>query len=60
MVASPVPDEDALRAIGDTLRANGYDATGIFDQGPVQLLFFNDPDGNTLEAACWLTSAPQP
>jgi catechol 2,3-dioxygenase-like lactoylglutathione lyase family enzyme len=60
MTTSRVSDEEALRAIGDTLRANGYDASGIFDQGPVRLLFFNDPDGNTLEAACWLTSAPQP
>lgn len=55
-----LPDEDALRELGDRLRDNGYDATGIFDQGPVRLLFFNDPDGNMLEAACWLHSAPKP
>jgi catechol 2,3-dioxygenase-like lactoylglutathione lyase family enzyme len=50
-----VADETALRCVRDALRSAGYDATDIFDQGPVRLLFFNDPDGNMLEAACWVT-----
>jgi hypothetical protein len=45
---------------GDTLRPRGYDATGIFDQGPVPLLCFNDPDDNMLEATRWLLSSTQP
>lgn len=49
-----LPDEAALRALQSRLRSSGVEVTEIFDQGQVRLFFFEDNNGLTLEAACWL------
>lgn len=54
-----LPDREALESLQERLRAFGITTTGIFQQGPVQLLFFEDPDGTLLEATCWDVDATE-
>ncbi|HEX5503707.1 MAG TPA: VOC family protein [Thermomicrobiales bacterium] len=53
-LALRLPDEAALGALRDRLRAAGVAVTELYQQGPVRLCFFEDPDGILLEASCWL------
>lgn len=53
-LALRLADEQALTAMRDRLRAAGVETAGIFAQGEVRLFFFEDNNGITLEAACWL------
>jgi len=52
-LALKLPDEHALRALQDRLRAAGVTPTDLFQQGSVRLFFFHDNNGLVLEAACW-------
>lgn len=50
-VSFQVPDEDALLALRDRLRANGVVAMGPIDHGMCRSIYFAGPEGLTLEAA---------
>lgn len=53
-----LPDEAALVALRDRLRAAGTEVTDLFDQGPVRLCFFRDNNGLLLEATRWRDDDP--
>ncbi|MFC9437370.1 VOC family protein [Nocardia sp. NPDC057030] len=48
-LAFAVPDEQALAAAGDLLRAHGVAVSAAVDYGPYHSLYFLDPDGRNLE-----------
>lgn len=47
-----LPAEAAREVLRQRLRAHGVGGTEVFEQGPVRLRFFRDPEGLTLEAGC--------
>jgi catechol 2,3-dioxygenase-like lactoylglutathione lyase family enzyme len=59
-LALKLPDEAALQALRERLRAAGVEATDLFQQGSVRLCFFHDNNGLVLEAACWLADPTRP
>lgn len=52
-----VPDEDALLALRDRLKAAGCEVTDVVDHGFIRSVYFTDPHGIALEASCWVLDA---
>ena len=56
-LAFNVADEDALMALRARLKASGCEVTDVVDHGFIRSIYFNDPNGIALEAACWMLDA---
>jgi catechol 2,3-dioxygenase-like lactoylglutathione lyase family enzyme len=56
-VAFNVADEEALLDLRERLKAAGSEVTDVVDHGFVRSIYFNDPNGIALEAACWIVDA---
>lgn len=52
-----LPDEEALHALRDRLKAAGCGVTDVVDHGFVRSIYFNDPTGIALEASWWAVDA---
>jgi catechol 2,3-dioxygenase-like lactoylglutathione lyase family enzyme len=52
-----VPDERALLALRDRLKAAGSEITDVVDHGFIRSVYFTDPNGIALEASWWVTDA---
>jgi catechol 2,3-dioxygenase-like lactoylglutathione lyase family enzyme len=48
-----LPDEEALLALRDRLKAAGCEVTDVVDHGFIRSIYFTDPNGIALEASCW-------
>ena len=48
-----LPDEAALVALQERLRAAGVEVTEVVDHGIVRSVYFTDPNGIALEASWW-------
>ncbi|NNE10982.1 MAG: VOC family protein [Ilumatobacter sp.] len=48
-----LPDEEALLALRDRVRAHGTEVTDVVDHGLMRSIYFNDPNGIALEASWW-------
>ena len=48
-----LPDEDAVLALRDRLRALGTEVTDVVDHGLMRSIYFSDPNGIALEASWW-------
>lgn len=48
-----LPDEDALVALQQRLRAHGTEVTDVVDHGLMRSIYFTDPNGIALEASWW-------
>jgi catechol 2,3-dioxygenase-like lactoylglutathione lyase family enzyme len=48
-----LPDEDAVLALRDRLRAAGTEVTEVVEHGLMRSIYFTDPNGIALEASCW-------
>ena len=60
-LALNLPDEQALHALRQRLKAADCDVTDIVDHGAVRSVYFTDPNGISLEASWWVhdpTSQP--
>lgn len=49
-----VPDEHALLALRDRIRAAGSECTDVVDHGVMKSVYFTDPNGIALEASFWV------
>ena len=56
-VSFNVPDEDALLALRDRLKAAGCEITDVVDHGFIRSVYFTDPNGIALEASWWTLDA---
>jgi catechol 2,3-dioxygenase-like lactoylglutathione lyase family enzyme len=52
-----LPDEEALHALRDRLKAAGCEVTDVVDHGFVHSIYFTDPSGIALEASWWVLDA---
>ncbi len=52
-----LPDEDALLALRDRLKAAGCEVTDVVDHGFIRSIYFTDPNGIALEASWWTLDA---
>jgi catechol 2,3-dioxygenase-like lactoylglutathione lyase family enzyme len=52
-----LPDEEALLALRDRLKAAGSDVTDVVDHGFIRSVYFTDPNGIALEASWWVLDA---
>jgi catechol 2,3-dioxygenase-like lactoylglutathione lyase family enzyme len=52
-----LPDEDALLALRDRLKAAGCEITDVVDHGFIRSVYFTDPNGIALEASWWVLDA---
>ncbi|HEV2360887.1 MAG TPA: VOC family protein [Acidimicrobiales bacterium] len=52
-----LPDEEALLALRDRLKASGCEVTDVVDHGFIRSVYFTDPSGIALEASCWTLDA---
>ena len=48
-----LPDEAALLALRERLRATGTEVTDVVDHGLMRSIYFTDPNGIALEASWW-------
>jgi catechol 2,3-dioxygenase-like lactoylglutathione lyase family enzyme len=53
-LALTLPDEDALLALRNRLKAAGCEVTDVVDHGFLRSVYFNDPSGIALEASWWV------
>lgn len=53
-LALELPDEDALVALRDRLRAANCEVTNVVDHGILRSVYFTDPTGIALEASYWV------
>jgi hypothetical protein len=56
-VSFNLPDEDALLALRDRLKAAGSEVTDVVDHGFIHSIYFTDPNGIALEASWWTLDA---
>jgi catechol 2,3-dioxygenase-like lactoylglutathione lyase family enzyme len=49
-----LPDEEALLALRDRLKAADCEVTDVVDHGFLRSIYFNDPSGIALEASWWV------
>ena len=52
-----LPDEEALLALRDRLKAAGCEVTDVVDHGFIRSIYFTDPNGIALEASWWTLDA---
>jgi len=52
-----LPDETALLALRDRLKAAECEITDVVDHGFIHSVYFTDPNGIALEASCWTLDA---
>ncbi len=52
-----LPDERALLALRDRLKAADCEVTDVVDHGFIRSVYFTDPNGIALEASWWVTDA---
>ncbi len=52
-----LPDEDALYALRDRLKAAECEVTDVVDHGFIRSIYFTDPNGIALEASWWTLDA---
>jgi catechol 2,3-dioxygenase-like lactoylglutathione lyase family enzyme len=52
-----LPDEDALLALRDRLKAADCQVTHVVDHGFIRSIYFSDPNGIALEASWWTLDA---
>lgn len=52
-----VADEEALLRLRDRLKSAGCEVTDVVDHGFIRSVYFNDPNGISLEASWWVTDA---
>lgn len=52
-----LPDEEALLALRDRLKAASCEVTDVVDHGFIHSVYFTDPNGIALEASWWVTDA---
>jgi catechol 2,3-dioxygenase-like lactoylglutathione lyase family enzyme len=52
-----LPDEDALLALRERLKAAGCEITDVVDHGFIRSVYFTDPNGIALEASWWTSDA---
>jgi catechol 2,3-dioxygenase-like lactoylglutathione lyase family enzyme len=52
-----LPDETALLALRDRLKAAECEITDVVDHGFIRSVYFTDPNGIALEASCWTLDA---
>ena len=52
-----LPDEDALLALRNRLKAAECEITDVVDHGFIRSVYFTDPNGIALEASCWMLDA---
>jgi catechol 2,3-dioxygenase-like lactoylglutathione lyase family enzyme len=53
-VSFNLPDEAALLALRNRLKAAGSEVTDVVDHGFLRSVYFTDPNGIALEASCWI------
>ena len=53
-VSFNLPDEAALLALRNRLKAAGSEITDVVDHGFLRSVYFTDPNGIALEASCWV------
>ena len=53
-LALNVPDEEALHALQQRLKASNCEVTDVIDHGAVRSVYFSDPNGIALEASWWV------
>jgi catechol 2,3-dioxygenase-like lactoylglutathione lyase family enzyme len=53
-VSFNLPDEVALLALRNRLKAAGSEVTDVVDHGFLRSVYFTDPNGIALEASCWV------
>jgi catechol 2,3-dioxygenase-like lactoylglutathione lyase family enzyme len=56
-VSFDLPDEEALLAFRNRLKAAGCEVTDVVDHGFIRSIYFNDPNGISLEASYWVVDA---
>ncbi len=56
-VSFNLPDEEALLALRDRLKAAGCEVTDVVDHGFIHSIYFTDPNGIALEASWWTLDA---
>ena len=52
-----LPDEEALLALRERLKAAGCEITDVVDHGFIRSVYFTDPNGIALEASWWTLDA---
>ena len=52
-----LPDEDALLALRERLKAHDCEVTDVVDHGFIRSIYFSDPTGIALEASWWTLDA---
>ncbi|MGH9001058.1 MAG: VOC family protein [Acidimicrobiia bacterium] len=52
-----LPDEEALLALRERLKAADCEVTDVVDHGFLRSIYFNDPNGIALEASWWTLDA---
>src|SRR5438105_5953472 len=52
-----LPDEDALLALRERLKAAGCEVTDVVDHGYIRSIYFTDPNGIALDATWWVSDA---
>ena len=53
-VSFDLPDEEALLAFRNRLKAAGCEVTDVVDHGFIRSVYFTDPNGIALEASWWV------
>jgi catechol 2,3-dioxygenase-like lactoylglutathione lyase family enzyme len=56
-VSFDLPDEEALLALRNRLKAAGCEVTDVVDHDFIRSVYFNDPNGIALEASHWVLDA---
>lgn len=56
-IAFDLPDEQALEDLRGRLKAAHCEITDVVDHGIMRSVYFHDPNGIALEAACWIVDA---
>jgi catechol 2,3-dioxygenase-like lactoylglutathione lyase family enzyme len=56
-VSFELPDEEALLALRNRLKASGCEVTDVVDHGFIHSVYFMDPNGIALEASHWVVDA---
>ncbi len=56
-IAFDLPDEQALEDLRARLKAAHCEITDVVDHGIMRSVYFHDPNGIALEAACWIVDA---
>lgn len=56
-LALALPDEEALLALRERLKAADCEVTDVIDHGFVRSIYFSDPNGIALEASWWTLDA---